>query len=179
MHARTYIHAQTCVGTNTSTSDISHSATILQVGTQSLARPCPSLNDRNVTSSPAGRSDRHAKCFNRNEAARRIQEVRQFAELKAYGELLHQKGTFMQKIFHEIRTPCHAQRWALCRWKVIRQGIMSGNSLSFRQCCKIKFIIFIIYCIYFHISPRSFFKGCDPERLGGWPSLAHPLGGGI
>ncbi len=39
------------------------------------------------------------------ETARRVQEARQFAELKAFGELLRQKNTFMHKVFHEIRTP--------------------------------------------------------------------------
>eukprot|EP00667_Euglena_gracilis_P002153 EG_transcript_2153 len=47
------------------------------------------------------------RCFAQTDVARKIQEARQFAELKAYGELLRQKDAFVERIFHEIRTPCH------------------------------------------------------------------------
>eukprot|EP00667_Euglena_gracilis_P004122 EG_transcript_4139 len=57
--------------------------------------------------SDSASSQRHLQCFQRDETARRVQEARQFAELKAHGEMLRQKEAFMQKIFHEIRTPCH------------------------------------------------------------------------
>jgi signal transduction histidine kinase/CheY-like chemotaxis protein len=49
----------------------------------------------------------HAECFSQKELARRIHEARQLAELKAQGELLAEKHAFMERVFHEIRTPCH------------------------------------------------------------------------
>eukprot|EP00668_Euglena_longa_P006789 GGOE01008113.1.p1 GENE.GGOE01008113.1~~GGOE01008113.1.p1 ORF type:complete len:767 (-),score=204.26 GGOE01008113.1:2174-4153(-) len=51
--------------------------------------------------------DEHGCYFAQSDVARKVQEARQFAELKAYGELLRQKDAFVDRIFHEIRTPCH------------------------------------------------------------------------
>jgi len=62
-------------------------------------------------SSPwALRCDSHARCFDHGDVGRRVQQARQFAELKAHGEFLRQRDDFAQRIFHEIRTPCHTMQ---------------------------------------------------------------------
>jgi len=67
------------------------------------------LIDSNVNWNEDG-SFKHTRCFIRDDTGRKVQEAREQAAAKAQAEMHRQKDAFMQRIFYEIRTPCHALR---------------------------------------------------------------------
>ena len=76
----------------------------------------------------------HTRCFIRDDTARKVNEARAEAREKTYRDVMKQKDQFVQKTFHEVRTPCHMISMALenlrCYLPKVLPSLISGPQFA-------------------------------------------------